>query len=142
MSDSTDDPQPGPSGLQSDDDSERGRRRRRKVADRSAWRSVIAQKKRNRGEEYVSVRTGKKVQARKIGPPCTCENKCYEKVPEGVRNVIHSNFWATGSYNDQNGYLAKLMKSKTVKRRRKPVEQAEKFRRHTIEYRVIHNTVL
>lgn len=45
--------------------------------------------------------------------------KCQDKVPERVRNKVHKNFWRLGDYNAQNAYLRRLLKSKTVKRRRK-----------------------
>ena len=45
-----------------------------------------------------------------------------------------------GSYNDQNAFLGKLMKSQVVKRRRKPLETAEKFCRHCVAYSVLHGT--
>lgn len=45
-------------------------------------------------------------------------SKCYDKVPERVRNEVRKNFWRLGADDAQNAYLGKLLKTKTVKRRR------------------------
>ena len=128
----------GPSGLQNPSETvqERGRRKRRKVAEPSAWKKVMAKTKRNLGQEYVSEKTGKTVSGRKVGPPC--RDKCFDKVTMPVVKEIHKNFWNLGSYNEQNAYLGKLIRSNPVKRRRKPVVTAERFRRHTVSYFVLH----
>ena len=128
----------GPSGLQNPSETvqERGRRKRRKVAEPSAWKKVMAKTKRNLGEQYISEKTGKTVSGRKVGPPC--RDKCFDKVTMPVVKEIHKNFWNLGSYNEQNAYLGKLIRSNPVKRRRKSVLTAERFRRHTVSYFVLH----
>ena len=90
------------------------------------------------GKEYFSEKTGKKMPARKVRGPCQCANNCYDKVLASVRDEIHRNFWALGSYSVQNSYLSKLVKSQPIKRRCKPVQSTEKFCRHTLGYSVFH----
>ena len=136
---------PGPSRHISESSSdasdiERPSRGRKRKVNKSAWKQEIAKDLRNRGKEYTSEKTGKVVPARKVREACKCKLKCYEKVPEGLRNEIHDNFWDLGNYNAQNAYLSKLLKSKVVKRRRKSLENLERFRRHSVAYTVLDGT--
>ena len=111
--------------------------RKRKVR-KHAWKKVMAKSRRNLGKEYVSDKSGKMWAARKIRGPCSCANKCYDKVPEDVRKEIHENFWKLGDYEKQNAYLGKLLKSIPVKRRRKSSGDAKRFRRHSVGYCLIN----
>lgn len=130
---------PMQSSSDSDNDGDtREGRRRRKVAKPSEWKKFSSKRKRNEGKEYVSVRSGKTIEARKVGEPCGCKSKCFDLVTMPVIKEVFDDFWAIGEYNLQNEYLSKLMSSKIVKRRRKPVEQAEKFRRHSVAYNIIY----
>ena len=43
------------------------------------WKRNVRKEKRNKGEEYVSL-SGKVVSAVKLGPECTCKNKCFSKI--------------------------------------------------------------
>ena len=142
----SDDINPGPSGhisdvLSEESEHERPSRSRKRKLKVSEWKQNVAKDRRNRGLSYVSEKTGKLVPARKMQGSCSCTNKCFEKVSEEARKEIHENFWKLGEYNRQNEYLSKLLKSKIVKRRRKPVESLEKFRRHSVSYFVYHGDI-
>ena len=50
------------------------------------WKKAIAKEKRDAGQEYVIVHSGKRVPAKQPGPPCTCKKKCNDKI--GRDNVI------------------------------------------------------
>lgn len=81
------------------------------------WKKSVAKKKRNSGETYTSQKTNKQIAARTIGEPCTCTNKCYDKI--GVDNIqdIFTNFWGLGDYDSQNRYLHSLVIIHDIKRR-------------------------
>ena len=91
----------------------RGKKGRKQVRGLSADEAV--KKKRNLGQEYVSYRSGKTVQARRVGSPC--KDGCFDRVCEEARNTILKNFWAIGNYNEQNSYIAQFVKPVPVKRR-------------------------
>ncbi|MPC98899.1 hypothetical protein E2C01_094285 [Portunus trituberculatus] len=40
----------------------------------------LAKKQRDSGESYISVTMKRQVDARSIGAPCSCPNKCFEKI--------------------------------------------------------------
>ncbi|CAL4095343.1 unnamed protein product [Meganyctiphanes norvegica] len=71
------------------------------------WKKNIAKNKRNHGQEYKSPITGKVVPARQIGPPCSCNKKCYERVGEENTRRIFNNFWSYGNWVLQTAYLQK-----------------------------------
>ena len=69
------------------------------------WQKNIAKRKRNSGEEYVSIKTKKTISARKIGPPCKCKNNCFQKVGPNNIKTIFSEYWSTGDWNTQTFYI-------------------------------------
>ncbi|XP_018023333.1 uncharacterized protein LOC108679245 [Hyalella azteca] len=87
---------------------------------------------RNSGREYVN-RLGKIVQARKVGKPCNCPMKCWDRMGSKVV-VIFNNFWDLCDFNLQNSYLFTCLKLCDVKRRytKKPAEESR--RQNTFEY--------
>ena len=137
----------GPSGVHQEHEisasdsssSDEQQRKRRKVAEPSEWKKNVARTKRNKGEEYVSERTGKTMRARKIGAPCTCKEKCFEKVTMPVIEKLFKDFWALGNFDKQNYYLSKVIHSLVVKRRRKPARGGVLHRRHTVQYTVLRD---
>ena len=80
-----------------------GSRKRSRNEDK--WVQNVAKRQRNLGQEYVSKTTGKTVNQRKVGPPCTCKKKCYEQV--GVDNIqsIFDQFWSSGDPQIQNAFI-------------------------------------
>ena len=91
---------------------------RKRKRDEDNWFANKAKKLRNLGQEYVSKFTKKTVPARQVGPPCTCKNKCYEKV--GIDNIktIHEQYWACGDRNIQASFIQARSVRQDIKRRR------------------------
>lgn len=83
------------------------------------WKTVKAKKLKNSGESYLS-RTGKVVEARKMGPPCSekCKLKCFEKVSDDLRASLFKNYWAMSSLQRQRDYLHSCIEPIQVKYRR------------------------
>ena len=81
------------------------------------WKKSMAKTKRNLGQEYISVKTGKSVVARTIGRPCSCRKKCFQRVGEENIKEIFSDFWNSGSWDLQTSYIQKLISITKVKRK-------------------------
>ena len=68
----------------------------KRLVHHDAWKSVQRKKKRNSGESYVSQK-GKNVAERKVGAPCKCPQKCYEKLddeqPKGKSLITDANYY-------------------------------------------------
>ena len=79
------------------------------------WKQNIAKKKRQQGQEYVSVKTKKTVPARKPGPPC--KDGCLLRVPEECRNAIFKNCWDIGSYDARLSYYNSCVSERQFKRK-------------------------
>ena len=89
----------------------------------------------NRGEKYESAKSKKVNAPKKIGPPCKCKNKCFEKVGEDGVKCIFDAFWEIGDYNAQNAYLASRMQINKPKRKytKKEVSDAIRYE-YTVKY--------
>ena len=79
-------------------------------------------KLRNSGKEYKT--KNKKgewvtVPAKKVGPPCTCKDKCFEKFTPEEIDAVFKSFWKLGNYNLQNMYLCNVIERKKTKREEK-----------------------
>ena len=82
------------------------------------WKRNVRKELRNSGKEYITKnKDGSLVTkpARKIGPPCKCLKKCYEKFDSEAIKHIFKMFWTLGSYDLQSMYLAKLIEQKKNK---------------------------
>ena len=112
-------------------------RSRKRPVNKSKWKVSVSKKKRNLGEEYVSVKTKQAIKARTIGAPCKCG--CFEKIGMDKIQTIFNEFWKIGDYEIQNAYLNNLMKSVDVKRSR--VKNRPSRRLRSVEYRVIYHDV-
>ena len=63
---------------------------------KETWKKNVAKAKRNKGQEYVSLATGKTVPERKVGPPCKCSKKCYDRVGyQNIKDIFHD-YWNSG----------------------------------------------
>ena len=71
----------------------------------------------NQGLSYEAAHTKKVMEAKKIGKPCNCKNKCFDKVGEEGVKAVFDNFWKIGNYNKQNAYLSSRMHVMQPKRR-------------------------
>ncbi|CAH1984379.1 unnamed protein product [Acanthoscelides obtectus] len=82
---------------------------------RREWRKKEKNKiRRNLGHSYKNHK-GIEVTARELGPPCTCKNKCREKLGEKELDIFKS-FWDLGDYDKQNIYLYSCMEAIPKKR--------------------------
>ena len=90
----------------------------------------------NKGLAYESAKSKKIMEAREIGAPCKCKNKCFDVVgEEGVQSVF-DNFWAIGNYNKQNDYITSRIRMSKPKRRRAISEENNKVRyEYTVKYK-------
>ena len=94
-----------------------------KPLNKEKWENVSRKIKRNRGEAYEYKVKGnknliKKVEARKLGPPCDCKKKCYEMLGQEACNATFHDFWELGDYNLQNSDLQNKIVKEEIKRSR------------------------
>ena len=64
--------------------------------------------------------------ARQIGPPCTCKNKCFEKVGEETIKTIFKQFWALKDFDLQTANLVSKMETCEIKRRKVSHEESKR----------------
>ncbi|XP_053619324.1 uncharacterized protein LOC128680303 [Plodia interpunctella] len=94
------------------------------------WIDVKRKTLRNLGKEYSS-RRGVIRAARKMGPPCRCPKKCFEKLSEVERKIIFGNFWSLGDREKQWLYLTNLV---TKKQKRRALTDIVSRRQYTLSY--------
>ena len=58
------------------------------------------------GLEYITA-NGKICEKKKLGPPCTCKEKCFLKIGLDSCEKIFKNFWKLGDHALQNAYIGK-----------------------------------
>lgn len=93
------------------------------------------------GYTYKTLKTGKDVESRKLGPPCTCKKKCRQLLL-GSENDIFISFWDLKFYETQNTYLFSTIKVIPKKRSyKKKTKRQESSRRTTNLYYVKVNGV-
>lgn len=95
----------------------RGRKRTRNP---NNWKKNIAKKLKNSGHEYRSLKTGKTVPARKIGPACTdkCRLACSSHFTEEKRMQIFHSYWELGSVERHRGFLNSCIRPLEIASRR------------------------
>ena len=81
------------------------------------WEKNVKKVKRNSGQSYVGV-TKKLVPERKIGPPCDCKNKCYDKVGRDNIKLLFDKYWAMENHDLQSQYIHKRVTESDAKRSR------------------------
>lgn len=82
---------------------------------KESWKKPIATTRRNQGKEYVSKSSGKLVPARKIGLPCKCTQKCYDRVGRENIESIFYDFWQSGDWNLQTAFIQNHVTLKEIK---------------------------
>ena len=83
------------------------------------WAKNVSKTNRNKGLAYISQGSKKVIAAKKVGAPCACQNKCFEKVTMPKIQEIFDNFWAAGSeYSMKTQILMDSISPRPVKRRR------------------------
>ena len=88
---------------------------RKRKLNQDNWLQTIARNKRQKGEEYVSVKTHKTVAARVPGP--ICKDRCLLTVPEESRKEIFDTCWAIGSYDARLNYYNSCVSERQFKRK-------------------------
>lgn len=94
--------------------------------------------KRDSDEDYVD-RSGAAVEGKRVGPACTCKNKCYGKV--GVVNVnsLFKAYWALESRDLQSEYINARVHTEEIPRLKVKGREARKKQGKT--YTVVVNNV-
>jgi hypothetical protein len=95
----------------------RGRKRTRNP---NGWKKNIAKKLRNSGNEYKSIKTGKIVQAKKVGAPCTdnCRLACSSNFTQEKRVQIFNCYWELGSIERHRDFLSSCVRPLEIASRR------------------------
>lgn len=72
---------------------------KKRMRDVNNWSIVKAKRLKNSGQAYKS-RTGKMLDARKMGPPCSnkCILSCTKNISLDYRSQLFANYWALGSF--------------------------------------------
>lgn len=94
----------------------KGKKRLRKTEN---WVSNRAKRLKNSGKSYKS-RTGKMMEARKLGPPCPekCVLACAKKVTENCRAKLFKEYWEMASLQRQRDFLGSCIEQIQLKYRR------------------------
>ena len=79
----------------------------------------------------------RKAEARKIGPPCKCQKKCFDILGNDAVNNIFKDYWALADYNLQTMDLQKKITKQDIKRKRTKNEECVKS--GTYNYFVYYN---
>ena len=115
-----------------------------KPLNKHKWWNENRKIKRNSGQAYEYKVKGnkniiRKVEARKIGPPCKCKKKCFESLGQEAINTIFHDYWALGDYNLQTADLQTKIEKEDIKRRRP--KKTEVTRTGSYKYYVHYNNV-
>lgn len=94
------------------------------------WIDVKRKTLRNLGQEYVA-RKGKIQARKKMGPPCNCRSRCYDKLSEESRRKIFESFWGLGDRDKQWIYVANLVKKQN---KRRVYTDTVSRRKYTLKY--------
>ena len=93
---------------------------RNKPLNKHKWYTENKKAKRNSGKAYEYKVKGnkdliRKVDARKIGPPCKCQNKCFEILGQEAVNKIFHEYWELGNYDLQTKDLQTKIEKEEIK---------------------------
>ena len=104
------------------------------------WKVNLNKRARNLGLPYKSKNTGIINAERKIGHPCTCKKRCFEKVGQENIELIFSQFWKLGDYNLQCSFIQAHSEAFAVRRHR-PRTSTKVQKTITNKYHVLANNV-
>ena len=91
--------------------------------------------KKAKGEEHTSYK-GTLIPARKIGSPCSCKRRCFEKVSDDEKREILQSFNKLGDKHLQDSYLHGLITRYPVQRHRPRKENTGIVRTNSFVYKV------
>lgn len=94
--------------------------KKRKLRNENNWKRNKVKRKRAEGKAYNNS-AGNVVQPRVTGKNCKCKYKCFEYITPNLRNTVLKKFNSIGVKHKQDIYLAGLIVSKEVVRRRPKV---------------------
>lgn len=91
--------------------------------------------KRNSGQAYQSLNTGKTVQDRQPKELEICKLKCKERIPNAVIKKLFGDYWNLGTYSLRQAFLYKLMTIEE-KARATNLKDPKKNRAKTVHYSI------
>nr|CAH7725218.1 unnamed protein product [Callosobruchus chinensis] len=91
------------------------RKRKKNVA---SWKHNTIKTARVQGQAYIISTKGKKVDARTVGPPCSCTQKCMQQFTEEGKKDVMSKLYNRTTKNEQDTYLQGLMEVRPIQRHR------------------------
>ena len=117
------------------------------------WFCNMRKTKRNQGLAYQTMvkatKVIKTVEKRKVGPPCTCQGQCFNKVGDIGITTIFNEHWALGNYNLQTANLQSKIIRNLPKRQRKMPAESRKIWSYTysvtymnIKFIICHNAFI
>lgn len=101
---------------------QKGKKRLRRE---NQWRRNVRKKRLTAGEKHVNTKDVTVLEKR-MGNPCNCKRKCFEKVRAEIRNKIFTAFYNMPSKDLQDSYLCGNISVKKVLRHRKRTVQHNK----------------
>ncbi|XP_028178546.1 uncharacterized protein LOC114365984 [Ostrinia furnacalis] len=91
------------------------RQSRRRLRDESSWKVNKNKKLKNSGKRYHSIKTNKERSGKVMGDPCTCKNKCTEKIDNIVRMSAFETYWKLGDHERQWDFILRYVKTKPTR---------------------------
>ena len=131
----------GASGLVSPIKKKSPKKSRKRQRNENTWFRNEQKRLKNSGQPYQVKKNNKlvTVPAKKVGEPCKCLLKCFEKFSPETILEIFKNYWALGSYNKQSLHLCMLIDRSETKNEAK-LGQENKSRVHKKNaYHIIYN---
>ena len=97
---------------------------KKKIVNRPEWFIYKNQHARNSGQAYqykvkCDPETVINVPAKKVGSPCTCKMRCFDKLGQETITKIFKEYWELANYDLQNANLQSKMKKHDIKPKRR-----------------------
>lgn len=89
---------------------------RKRLNNRNDWFDIKNKRLKNSGQSYEGARSKTKYSAKTMGPTCSCQKKCGEKIPTEQREQIFNNFYSLESHELQWQYIVRHVETKPIKR--------------------------
>ena len=113
---------------------------RKKLRRPHTWYKNKKKADKNSGVEYISKTSKNEMQirrAKRVGPPCTCRQKCYVKVGEQNVQNLFKGYYELPTYNCKNQYLSQLITKIETKNQRLYGSENKSRVSHIFHYHVI-----
>lgn len=101
-----------------------------------SWATNIQKKLRNAGQRYRSAK-GYIVEARSMGPPCSCRQECGTKVSEKNRLMNFSRYWSLDDVNKKRQFIFDHIR---LERPRRAMTKSRAFSRLILHYLDVINS--